>query len=334
MRVQISTLSVVVTQADSRAKCNIGRYIGHSLGVEGRLELRGHESISIARVDEADEVDGEHGHVEGHWDDDETEDPREEVLEPNADGDIACIAQENPELEGGQAADPGNGEEANPFDRNSSSQTDTSGRQPEPPRRPEGILWAKLILIDEGSPAERRQRRENDERTVEQNQATLRDQPILEHHQRSAQRRSESLTPRSLQRQKHRRHSQDATDRGQQPHGHKRHTRLQVILPDILEVEIPIEPRQPPGQCDQELRQWGVHVHEEFALDVLGREAAEVDLVEDDGGGLVDAEEADEEGEGGDGGEGLPVAGGEGEDVVVADAGGGVVVGGVGRFLR
>ena len=59
-----------------------------------------------------------------------------------------------------------------------------------------------------------------------------------------------------------------------------------------------------------------------------------MDLVEDDGGGLVDAEEAHEEGEGGDGGEGLPVAGGEGEDVVVAHAGGGVGVGGVGWFLR
>ena len=257
MRVQISTLSVVVTQADSRAKCNIGRYIGHSLGVEGRLELGRHEAVSVTRVDEADEVDGEHGHVEGHWDDDETEDPREEVLEPNADGDIACIAQENPELECGQAADPGNGEEANPFDRNSGTETDTSGCQPEPPRRPERILRSKLILIDERSPAERRQRRENDERTVEQNQATLRDQPILEHHQRSAQRSGESLTPRGLQREKHRRHSQDATDRGQQPHGHKGYTRLQVILPDILEVEIPIKPRQPPGQCDQEFRQGG-----------------------------------------------------------------------------
>ena len=75
-----------------------------------------------------------------------------------------------------------------------------------------------------------------------------------------------------------------------------------------------------------------MHIHEELALDVLAREATKVHFVKHDGGGLVDAEEADEEGEDGDGGEDLPVAGGEVEDVVVAHAGGGVGVGGVGRF--
>ena len=58
-----------------------------------------------------------------------------------------------------------------------------------------------------------------------------------------------------------------------------------------------------------------------------------MDFVEDDGGRLVDAEDAHEEGEEGDEAEGRPVGGGEVEDVVVLYAGGGVVVGWVRGFV-
>ena len=239
-----------MAQADSRAESNIGRYIRHALGVERRLKFRRHEAITITRVDQADEVDSKHGHVEGHGDDDETEDPCKEMFEPDPDSDVACIAQENPELQCSQTANPGNREESNPLDRNRSAETNTSSREPEPPRRPESIRRPKLILIDEGSPAERRHGREDDQRAIQQNQATLRNKPILKQHQRSPQRRSKSLAPSRLQGQKHGRHSQDTANRRQQPHRHIRHPWLQVILPNVLEIKLPIKPRQPSGQCD------------------------------------------------------------------------------------
>lgn len=76
-----------------------------------------------------------------------------------------------------------------------------------------------------------------------------------------------------------------------------------------------------------------MHIHEEFALDVFTRESAKVDFIKYDAGWLVDAEEANEEGEQRDAANHLPVGGGEMEDVVVADANGGVVVGGVWWFV-
>ena len=60
-------------------------------------------------------MDGEHAHVEGEGDDDEAEDAREEVLEPDARGHVARIAQQDPELEGGERAHPCDGEEADPL---------------------------------------------------------------------------------------------------------------------------------------------------------------------------------------------------------------------------
>jgi len=40
-----------------------------------------------------------------------------------------------------------------------------------------------------------------------------------------------------------------------------------------------------------------VHIHEELSLDILGRKTSEVDLIEDDAGRLVDAEQANEQGD-------------------------------------
>lgn len=48
-----------------------------------------------------------------------------------------------------------------------------------------------------------------------------------------------------------------------------------VVLADLLEVELAIEPSQPAEQCNEELSERRVDVHEEFALDVLGSKAAE-----------------------------------------------------------
>lgn len=82
MRMQVATLSVVVPDADTAAQCNIDWDILHAFRVQRSLKLRRHESVSIARINETDEVYGKHGHVECHWNDDETERSGQKVLEP------------------------------------------------------------------------------------------------------------------------------------------------------------------------------------------------------------------------------------------------------------
>ena len=131
MRVQVATLGIVVAEADTCAKCNVGRNIGHALGVEGRLELAAHEAIAITRVDKADEVDGEHAHVESDRNDDETERASKQVLEPNSGGDILGVSDKNPELQRSERTNPGNSEKANPLNAEGGSEGNTRCRQPE-----------------------------------------------------------------------------------------------------------------------------------------------------------------------------------------------------------
>ena len=68
-----------------------------------------------------------------------------------------------------------------------------------------------------------------------------------------------------------------------------------------------------------------MNIHEELALDVLARKAAEVNLIEDDRGRLVDAEQSDEECEDCKGAQEFPITALEVGDVVVLDAIGGVI---------
>jgi hypothetical protein len=62
-----------MTKRDAATVRDIGGDILHALGVQRGLELGGHETISITRVDEADEMDREQGHVEGDRNDHKAE---------------------------------------------------------------------------------------------------------------------------------------------------------------------------------------------------------------------------------------------------------------------
>lgn len=189
--VQVATLGVVVTETDARAKSHVCGDIGHSLGVECGLELAAHEAIAITRVDEANKVDGKHGHVEGDWDDDQAEDAGEEVLEPQTHGDILGVADEDPELQCGDRANPRNGEESDPLDTRRRSQAHTGSSQPKPPSWGECLLWSKLVLVDEREPGETSQGGEDNQRSVQKDQARLGDKAVLKSQKASAQSRGD-----------------------------------------------------------------------------------------------------------------------------------------------
>lgn len=79
----------------------------------------------------------------------------------------------------------------------------------------------------------------------------------------------------SLEREEHAWSDEDTADSREQAHRDVGNARLKVILADLLEVEVAIEASHPSDEGDQHLGERRVNVHEEFALDVLGSEAAE-----------------------------------------------------------
>jgi hypothetical protein len=86
---QIAALRVVMTDRDSATESNIRRDILHAFRVQSGLELRRHKPIAITRVHQTQEMNSEHGHVEGHRDHDQAEETSKEVLEPDA---LGCIS--------------------------------------------------------------------------------------------------------------------------------------------------------------------------------------------------------------------------------------------------
>ena len=282
MRVQVAALSVVVTKADTCAKCDIGGHISHCLCVEGGLELAAHEAVTVTRVHKAYEVDREHGHVKGDGDDDQAESASKEMLEPNSGGDILGVSEKNPKLEHSERTNPCDCEKTNPLDAECGTECNSRCSQPEPPRGLESVLRTKLMLVLERDPRESSHSSEKHQRGVQQDETGLSDQTVLEDDQGRAERGRGCLAARGLQSEVHDRHSQYTADGRQESHGHIGHTRLDVVLSNILEIEVSIEAGQPSSESDQELGKRRVNIHEELALDVLAREATEVNLVEDD----------------------------------------------------
>ena len=281
VRMEIATLGVVVANADARSKGNVGWDISHTLGVKGGLKLAAHEAVAITRIDEAEEVDSKHAHVEADGDNDQAEDASKKMLKPHACADVPGISKENPELESGERSDPSNSEKANPLDTDGSTQAETRGSQPEPPTGLECVSRTQLVLVGEASPRQGSQGREDDQGRVEQDETRVGDQGVLEDDETGTQDSGGSAAASSLDGQEDSRDGEDTTDGRQQSHGDVGHVGLEVILANIFEVEVAIKSSDPAGQSDQQLGERRVYVHEEFPLDVFAGEATEMDLIED-----------------------------------------------------
>lgn len=82
VRVEVATLSVDMADGNSASHDDVCGNVLHTLAVQSSLELRAHESITLTRVGQAKEVNGEHGEIEGNGDNDKAENSGHEVLEP------------------------------------------------------------------------------------------------------------------------------------------------------------------------------------------------------------------------------------------------------------
>lgn len=61
---KVTTLGVPVTERHTAPIGDVCWHSLHSLRIQSSLELGRHEAVALARVNKADEVDAEHGHVE------------------------------------------------------------------------------------------------------------------------------------------------------------------------------------------------------------------------------------------------------------------------------
>lgn len=177
--VQVSTLSVVMSDADAGAECNIGWRIAHALRVEGSLELRAHESITLTRVGKAEEVNGEHSHVESDWDDDQAEGSGQYVLSHESWGDALVVSEEDPELDNSQGSNPGDGEKSNPLHGDSRTESESGHDKPEPPVWLESLGWTLLVLVCEGGESQCGESGANHEWRIEKNETCLSEKSVL-----------------------------------------------------------------------------------------------------------------------------------------------------------
>lgn len=288
--VQVSTLGIVVSNADAGAECNIGWGIAHALGVESGLKLGTHESIAFSWVDEAEEVDREHAHVESDWDHNQAEGSGEDVLGHESWSDVLVVSEEDPELDNGQGSDPCDGEKSNPFHADSCAESESGHDEPEPPVWLEGLRWALLVLVCEGSKGQCGEAGANHEWGVEKNEASLSKQSVLclkvsivqskrevrictKDNEKSSHGCDHGTASSSLESQEHSWNQENTADSWQRSHPDVWDIWLEVILPDLLEVEVSVEAAEPSSKSNEELSKRWVDIHEESALNVLGSEA-------------------------------------------------------------
>ncbi len=81
MGMKIATMGVVMTYADSTAQNDISRDVLHCFRIQSSLKFGRHESITIARIDKAYEMDRKQSQVEGQWNDYEAEETGKEVFQ-------------------------------------------------------------------------------------------------------------------------------------------------------------------------------------------------------------------------------------------------------------
>lgn len=293
MRVQVATLSVVMSDADAGAECNVGWSVAHALGVQGGLELGAHESITLSWVGEAEEVNGKHSHVESNWDDDQAEHSGENVLGHQSWGDVLVVSEEDPKLDNGQGANPCDSEESNPLHADGCAQSESRHDEPEPPVWLEGLGWALLMLVCEGGKGQRGEAGADHERRIEKNEAGLSKESVLCHrlalfselwtgvgtkdNQQSSHGCDHSAASSGLEGQEHCWHQKDTADSWQSSHPDVWYIWLKVIFSDLLEVKVSVEATEPSSKGDEELSKWWVNVHEESALDVFRCEATKAE---------------------------------------------------------
>lgn len=163
----------------------------HAVTGERVLELARHEAVALAAVVEDGEVDGEHTHVEEDGNGDEANGASGEMPSEERHG-HSKIAEQAPELDDGENSHCGDGEESGPLAADDCSECEASQSQPRPPATAEGSdsacpVASDLVLVGEPDPEEGRQGGEEDDGRVEEDEAGLSDEAVLEGDEQRAE---------------------------------------------------------------------------------------------------------------------------------------------------
>ncbi len=84
-----------------------------------------------------------------------------------------CIPNENPELDNGQASNPSDCEQSNPFHAHRGAEPETRCNKPKPPAGIESFGGPLFMLIRKASPCQSSEGSESDQWRIEENQSGL-----------------------------------------------------------------------------------------------------------------------------------------------------------------
>lgn len=212
-------------------------------------------------------------------------------------GDVLGVTEQNPELNQSEGSNPSYGEQANPLDASSDTQTKTSVDEPEPPAELEGLIRSKLVLVGEACEGQNSESGSSNKRRIEEDKTGLGQKTVLceelaqdyaslvswgtrtKDDETGAHGSRHGTATNSLESQEHAGNQKNTADGGEHAHGDIWHAGLNVVLANLLEIKASIEASEPAGEGDEHLGQGRVHVHEELALDILGSKSAEAVFV-------------------------------------------------------
>ena len=203
---QVTALRVDVANRDLRSNGDICKGIRHSATTQGVLELRTHETVTLAGLVEDGKVNAKHGHVEDHWNEDETECASEEVLDKESRRDSE-VAEQIPELLESTQTNSSDGEETDPLATDDGSKRETGHDKPDPPVFGERLV---VVLVAESGPCESGEGGEEDEGGVEENVTRLRDHAIFKGDEEGCKKSRGDTTVERAKSEVGKRHGSDA----------------------------------------------------------------------------------------------------------------------------
>lgn len=164
--------------------------------------------------------------------------------------------------------------ETDPLAAHHRSESKSGQGEPDPPSSTERSHFSRpvscdLVLVREADPEEGGEGGEEDEGRVEEDEAGLGDEAILEHDHQRAEHGGRWARFKRAEGEVRERDEEEPERRGEESHGDVGDPIWTVLASDVLEIKgAALESRDVGHESDEELRERGMHVHKEARLDV------------------------------------------------------------------
>lgn len=261
-------LSLLVAESDGVIVVDRDRLESHHVVAQSLLELGRHEIIAWSRLAENRKVDLEPEKVEEEWDDDQANSASSKVLSKFNQGQRSLTAvdvHKIPQINQDRDTDGEEGEYTDVFDGDDTAQTDACQKEPLPPFPTKGLV----SLLVEADVAEHRERHEEDERGIEEDQASLTNVGVIEEHEAGCGDAGRERVARLPHDQE-----DDWDGEGTKRGGHSTVCDIwdlvgNVRIADVLEEKLALVSNKPSSKCEEELSKRRVDVEEVGSLQVV-----------------------------------------------------------------